>query len=152
MRSLVPKSGAVWSYRKKHGVEAFWGHGETILFECEHVPFDRFADITDGVFFCVSLADTAWQTWAFRHPKVVLAGIKDYLPHRSTLSRFYHVSYTLRVRETRPGGGVGTIGGILDRSTGRYSVSRSTGTRPAARIRRSSSARGVNSDVLAPAS
>jgi len=52
----------------------------------------------------------------------------------------------------KPGGVAGTIGGILLRSMGLYRVSRSTGMRPAARIRRSSSARGVNSAVVAPAS
>jgi hypothetical protein len=35
------------------------------------------------------------------------------------LWRFYHANYTLSVSETRPGGGVGTIGGIFERSTGR---------------------------------
>ena len=48
--------------------------------------------------------------------------------------------------------GRGGGGGIFDRSTGRYSVSRSTGTRPAARINRSSSAgselRGGRSGVV----
>src|SRR4029077_15588867 len=133
---------------KKHCVKTVWRNSKSVLLKRENVPFDRFADVFNGSFLRISLADATRQTRTFRHPKAVLTGIEDHLSHGITSRRFYHAAYTLRVSETRSGRGVGGIGGILERSTGRYNVSRSTGTRPAARMRRSNSARGVNSEVF----
>src|SRR5215469_4800137 len=79
--------------------------------------------------------------------------IRNDLPCRvRKYERGTHGLQTFNVSETRSGRIGGGSGGSFERSTGWYSVSRSTGTRPAARIKRSSSVRGVNSEVFAPAS
>ena len=147
-RILAPRSEAVCSYCYENSIKVIGGNGEPVILQRKDITFCCFANILKGVFFCFFLADTSGKTRTLRDPVATDKGLlaasnyptKEFTPHTFSVSE---------TRSNRVGGG---SGGNFERSTGWYSVSRSTGARPAARINRSSSLRGVNSEVFAPAS
>jgi hypothetical protein len=66
---------------------------QAILLECSNVPFDGLADVLDGLFLGLALADTARQGGTLSYP-IAVFWIDNDLSHRLTSMRPENCHFT----------------------------------------------------------